>query len=134
MYRILAIKKRSALLRQTIPKFAEADPCDSSASHPRAIYRPSIGPPWVSPDRGIATETVMGRNQHRAAGRYELAFGQGTVSVVLEAPDRASAFETAQRLVKDGRPATLYEDGAKLATLSYSPEGFWTVSDVGAAA
>jgi hypothetical protein len=74
----------------------------------------------------------MGRKQYRMDGRYALAFAEGAISVALEAPDRASAFETAQRLVKDGRPATLYEDGAPLATLSYSPEGFWTVSEVAA--
>jgi hypothetical protein len=77
---------------------------------------------------------IMGRKQDRLGGRYGLAFADGAISVALEAPDRASAFETAQRLVKDGRPATLYEDGAPLATLSYSPEGFWTVSEAGAAA
>jgi hypothetical protein len=76
----------------------------------------------------------MGRKHGRMGGRYELAFGEGAISVALEAPDRASAFESAQRLVKDGRPATLYEDGAPLATLSYSPEGFWTLSDAGASA
>jgi hypothetical protein len=76
---------------------------------------------------------IMGRKQNRLGERYALAFANGAISVSLEAPDRASAFETAQRLVKDGRPATLYEDGAPLATLSYSPEGFWTVSDVAAA-
>jgi hypothetical protein len=76
----------------------------------------------------------MGREEYRPGGRYALGFAHGAISVALEAPDRASAFETAQRLVKDGRPATLFEDGAPLATLSYSPEGFWTVSEVGAAA
>jgi hypothetical protein len=77
----------------------------------------------------------MDRNDRLSAGRYALAFGEGAVSIELEAPDRASAFETAQRLVKDGRPATLLENGVPLASLSYSPEGFWTVSEVfGAAA
>jgi hypothetical protein len=77
----------------------------------------------------------MGRTRHRPQGRYSLAFAQGAISVELEAPDRASAFETAQRLVRDGRPATLLENGVALASLSYSPEGFWTVSEVlGAAA
>jgi hypothetical protein len=66
----------------------------------------------------------------RLAGHFALAFGEGAVSVDLEAPDRASAFATAQRLVKDGRPATLLEDGLPIASLSYSPEGFWTVSEV----
>jgi hypothetical protein len=72
----------------------------------------------------------MSRVDRRLAGRYALAFGEGAVSVELEALDRASAFVTAQRLVKDGRPATLLEDGHPLASLSYSPEGFWTVSEV----
>ncbi len=72
----------------------------------------------------------MRRTSHRPAGRYGLAFGDGAISVELEAPDRASAFETAQRLVRDGRPATLFENGAPIASLSYSPEGFWTVSEV----
>lgn len=72
----------------------------------------------------------MGRTSRRLADRYALAFGEGSISVELEAPDRASAFETAQRLVRDGRPATLFENGAALASLSYSPEGFWTVSEV----
>ena len=77
----------------------------------------------------------MNRQERRPAGNYVLAFGEGAVSVELEAPDRASAFVTAQRLVKDGRPATLLENGVPLASLSYSPEGFWTVSElVGAAA
>ena len=77
----------------------------------------------------------MVRHDHRLAGRYALAFGEGAVSVELEAPDRASAFETAQRLVKDGRPATLFENGVPLASLSYSPEGFWALSEgLGAAA
>ncbi len=76
----------------------------------------------------------MSRKGHRP-DEYSLAFGEGAISVALEAADRASAFETAQRLVKDGRPATLLENGVPLANLSYSPEGFWTVSDVlGAAA
>jgi hypothetical protein len=72
-------------------------------------------------------------HDHRFSGRYALAFGEGAISVEIEAPDRASAFETAQRLVKDGRPATLLEDGAPLASLSYSPEGFWTVSEIAGA-
>ena len=71
----------------------------------------------------------------RRPDEYSLAFGDGSVSVELEAADRASAFETAQRLARDGRPATLLENGVPLASLSYSPEGFWTVSEVlGAAA
>ena len=70
------------------------------------------------------------RMDRRLAARYTLAFGQGAISVELEAADRASAFVTAQRLVKDGRPATLLENGVPLASLSYSPEGFWTVSEV----
>jgi hypothetical protein len=77
----------------------------------------------------------MNRTSRELASRYALAFGEGAISVELEASDRASAFETAQRLVKDGRPATLLESGIPLASLSYSPEGFWTVSEVfGAAA
>lgn len=64
-------------------------------------------------------------------GRYALAFGDGAITVALEAPDRATAFETAQRLVKDDRPATLYEDGVALGQISYSPAGFWTVAAQG---
>ena len=74
------------------------------------------------------------RVNHHSGMRYALSFGTGAISVALEAQDRATAFGTAQRLVKDGRVATLLEDGAPLATLSYSPEGFWTVSEVSAAA
>jgi len=70
------------------------------------------------------------RMDRRLTGRYALAFGEGAISAELEAADRATAFATAQRLVRDGRPATLLEDGVALATLSYSPEGFWTVSEV----
>jgi len=73
----------------------------------------------------------MTRNDHRPAGRYALGFGDGAITVDLEAPDRATAFETAQRLVKDDRPATLYEDGEPLARIAYSPAGFWTVSEQG---
>ena len=77
----------------------------------------------------------MGRTRHSLADRYTLVFGDGAISVELEAPDRASAFETAQRLVRDGRPATLFENGVPLASLRYSPEGFWTLSEgLGAAA
>jgi len=71
----------------------------------------------------------MGRHTHRPAGRYALAFSDGAISVELEAPDRASAFVTAQRLVKEGRPATLLEDGVALAQIGYSSAGFWTISE-----
>ena len=71
----------------------------------------------------------MNRNRHPPHARYALAFGEGGVSVELEAPDRASAFVAAQRLVKDGRPATLLEDGVALARIGYSPSGYWTISD-----
>ncbi|MGZ3235520.1 MAG: hypothetical protein ACXU68_12070 [Croceibacterium sp.] len=71
----------------------------------------------------------MGSNAHQLRARYALAFGEGAISVELEAPDRASAFETAQRLVKDGRPATLFEDGVALARIGYSASGYWTISD-----
>ena len=46
--------------------------------------------------------------------------------------DRADALAQAQKLVKEGRPATLFEDGVPLAQLSYSAAGFWTVSEDGA--
>lgn len=65
---------------------------------------------------------------------YSLAFQDGAVSVALEAWDRASAFDTARRLVKQGRSAELLEDGAPIARLAYSPEGFWSVSEPSAAA
>lgn len=65
---------------------------------------------------------------------YALQFADGAIAVKLDAWDRASAFETAQRLVKLGRPATLLEDGEPIAHLSFSPEGYWTVSEPSAAA
>jgi hypothetical protein len=66
---------------------------------------------------------------HSAKSRFALVFGDGAVSVALEAPDRASAFETAQRLVREDRPAKLLEDGVVLAQIEYSPAGFWTISE-----
>ena len=65
---------------------------------------------------------------------YSLVFGDGAVSTELDAWDRASAFETAQRMVRNGRGAVLLEDGEPIASLSYSPEGFWSVSEPSAAA
>ena len=65
---------------------------------------------------------------YRPAGRYALVFGSGAISVELDVHDRADAFAQAQKLVKEGRPATLLEDGVPLAQISYSPAGFWTVS------
>lgn len=77
----------------------------------------------------------MGRNNLLPRpGGYTLEFGDGSISVDLDAWDRASAFATAQRLVKEGRPATLLEHGVAIASLSYSPEGFWTVTDTTSAA
>lgn len=73
----------------------------------------------------------MSRKDRHPTGRYALGFADGTITAQLDASDRATAFETAQRLVKDGRPATLYEDGEPLARISYSPAGFWTVSEQG---
>jgi hypothetical protein len=70
----------------------------------------------------------MGRNTQTMT-RYALAFADGAISAELEAPDRATAFATAQRLVKEGRPATLLEDGRPLAQIQYSPAGFWTISE-----
>jgi hypothetical protein len=67
--------------------------------------------------------------EYRTAGRYALAFAEDAITVELDAWDRASAFATAQRLVKQGRSATLLEDGESIARLSYSPEGYWTVSE-----
>jgi hypothetical protein len=64
-------------------------------------------------------------------GRYKLAFGQDAITIELEAQDRATALAQAQRLVKQGRPATLYESGVPLAQISYSPAGFWTVAPRG---
>ena len=74
----------------------------------------------------------MSRKQYRPAVRYALAFGHGAITVELEVHDRADAFAQAQKLVKEGRPATLFEDGEPLAQISYSPAGFWTVSEHGA--
>lgn len=68
---------------------------------------------------------------YRPHGRYKLAFGQDAISVELDVLDRADALAQAQKLVKVGRPATLYEDDRPLAQLSYSPAGFWTVSEEG---
>jgi hypothetical protein len=68
---------------------------------------------------------------YRPQGRYTLAFGQDAVTVELDVTDRADALAQAQKLVKPGRPATLYEDGVALGQLSYSPAGFWTVSEEG---
>ncbi len=77
----------------------------------------------------------MGRTNGlpRARG-YCLEFADGSIAVELEAWDRASAFATAQRLVKQGRPATLLENGQAIASLSFSPEGYWSVSEPSAAA
>jgi hypothetical protein len=74
----------------------------------------------------------MNLQKYRPASRYALAFGQGAITVDLEVHDRADAFAQAQKLVKEGRPATLFEDGEPLAQISYSPAGFWTVSEDGA--
>lgn len=74
----------------------------------------------------------MGRKDFTPAGRYALSFGEGAISVEIGAYDRAGAFAQAQKLVKEGRPATLFEDGVPLAQISYSDAGFWTVSEQGA--
>lgn len=68
---------------------------------------------------------------YRPAGRYTLVFGEGAISVELDVHDRADALAQAQKLVKEDRPATLFEDGTPLAQISYSPSGFWTVSSGG---
>ena len=69
---------------------------------------------------------------YRPVGRYTLVFGEGAISVELvDVHDRADALAQAQKLVKEGRPATLFEDGVALAQISYSPSGFWTVSSGG---
>ena len=73
----------------------------------------------------------MNLHNYRPAGRYALAFGQGAITVELDVYDRADAFAQAQKLVKEGRPATLYEDGLSLGQISYSAAGFWTVSEEG---
>jgi hypothetical protein len=74
----------------------------------------------------------MKPQNYRPAGRYTLAFGQGAIAVELDVLDRADAFAQTQKLVKEGRPATLYEDGLSLGQISYSAAGFWTVSGEGA--
>lgn len=74
----------------------------------------------------------MGRKEYRPASRYALAFGEGAITVELDVYDRADAFAQAQKLVKEGRPATLFEDGVPLGQISYSAAGFWTVSEKGA--
>jgi hypothetical protein len=73
----------------------------------------------------------MNLQTYRPAGRYALGFGDGAITVELDVFDRADAFAQAQKLVKEGRPATLYEDGASLGQISYSAAGFWTVSGEG---
>jgi hypothetical protein len=73
----------------------------------------------------------MGGKDFRPRARYALSFGRGSVTVELEVDDRADAFAQAQKLVREGRPATLYEDGVALGQISYSPAGFWTVSEEG---
>jgi hypothetical protein len=73
----------------------------------------------------------MNLMQYKPPARYALSFGEGAITVELEVHDRADAFAQAQRLVKEGRPATLYEDGVALGQISYSPAGFWTVAQEG---
>ncbi len=73
----------------------------------------------------------MNLQTYRPAARYALAFGQGAVTIELEADDRAAAFAQARKLVKADRPATLFEDGVALGRISYSDAGFWTVSEDG---
>jgi hypothetical protein len=74
----------------------------------------------------------MGRRNYRPRGRYALAFVDGAITVELEVHDRADAFAQAQKLVREGRPATILEDGVALGQISYSPAGFWTVAQDGA--
>jgi hypothetical protein len=76
----------------------------------------------------------MGRENYRPPARYALEFGQGAIRTEIDAFDRADAFAQAQKLVKHGRPATLYEDGEPLAEIGYAPSGFWTVSTQGSRA
>lgn len=80
---------------------------------------------------GSQSGEQMNLQNYRPAGRYALAFGQGAITVSLAVHDRADAFAQAQKLVKEGRPATLYEDGVSLGQISYSAAGFWTVSEEG---
>lgn len=70
--------------------------------------------------------------EYSPRSRYKLSFGRDAITVELDVFDRADALAQAQKLVKVGRPATLYEDGVPLGQISYSPAGFWTVSDEGA--
>jgi len=56
--------------------------------------------------------------EYRTAGRYALAFAEDAITVELDAWDRASAFATAQRLVKQGRSATLLEDARSPSSTS----------------
>jgi len=70
-------------------------------------------------------------DDYRPQGRYKLAFGRDAITVELDVHDRADALAQAQKLVKEGRPATLYEDGVPLGQISYSSAGFWTVSEEG---
>ena len=82
------------------------------------------------PATGIEVGACM-TEDYRPRGRYKLAFGNDTIAVELDVIDRADALAQAQKLVKVGRPATLYEDGVPLGQISYSPAGFWTVSGEG---
>ena len=76
----------------------------------------------------------MDRTKGSPAREYALVFDGDGIRVTLQAGDRAEAFAQAKRLVQEGRPATLLEDGEPLATLSYSAAGFWKIADVSAAA
>jgi hypothetical protein len=73
----------------------------------------------------------MGRKLVRPQGRYALSFGDGAITVEIDVHDRADAFAQARKLVREGRPVTLYEDGVCLGRISYSPAGFWTVAQEG---
>ena len=73
----------------------------------------------------------MNHMTYRPDARYALSFGDGAITVDITAVDRADAFAQAQKLVKERRPATLYEDGVALGQISYSAAGFWTVSEEG---
>jgi hypothetical protein len=58
---------------------------------------------------------------------YTLLLNDGTKDEFLAA-DAADALKRVQTLLPKGGSASLMEDGAPLAEITYSPEGFWEVS------
>ena len=72
------------------------------------------------------------QDEHSTWHTYELEYADlrhdKLCFVELRAPNMADALSQAQRLAIPGREATLKLDGEKVAELTYSSEGFWSVS------